>query len=269
MKKFLVSTAALGAMLASATTATAGDVSISASADYVSEYVFRGVSLANTAVQPAIEASYGGFTAGIWASVALGESSILAGDEIDLYGSYGWNVTEKLSASVGATLFHFPQSGGLFNFDSEELGSTFEAYAGVAYDTVLAPSFNLYYDFTLDAFTLEGSVSHSFPVAEKTSFDLGLTGGHVTVNNSGNYEWATGSAALSYALTDATSFYVGANFSVNSEDLLDYITIGDIEDALEDIGENLGDATFDDLGNLTLQSDDTQFWGGVGFSTNF
>lgn len=249
MKKFLVSTAAMGAMLASATTASAaefGGVSVSASVDYVSEYVFRGVSFANTSIQPGVELGFGGFSAGVWSSSAIGSNSALAGDEIDLYAGYGWNLTEKLSASVGATIFHFPGADGLFSFDSDTLGSTLEVYGGVAYDTLLAPSFNLYYDFTLDAFTLEGSLSHSFPVAEKTSFDLGVTGGHVTVNNAGNYEWATGSASLGYALTDSTSFYVGANYTLNSEDLLDFPTAGD-----------------------PILDNDNLFWVGTGFSTGF
>ena len=102
MKKFLVSTAAMGVMLASATTASAGslgDIGVSVSTDYVSEYVFRGVSFANTAVQPGIEFSAGGFSAGVWASVGLGETSALAGDEIDVYAGYGWNLTCLLYTS--------------------------------------------------------------------------------------------------------------------------------------------------------------------------
>ena len=41
-------------------TATAGEVGVSVSVDYVSEYVFRGVSFARGAVQPGIELSMGG-----------------------------------------------------------------------------------------------------------------------------------------------------------------------------------------------------------------
>lgn len=263
MKKFLTSTAILGAAFAFTSTASAGDISFSASTDYVSEYVFRGVSFANTAVQPGFEASIGGFTAGVWASVGLGETSILAGDEIDVYGSYGFNLTDALSASVGFTIFHFPQSGGLFNFDSEELGSTFEAFVSASYDTVLSPTFSVYRDFTLDAFTFEGSVGHSFPVSDKTSFDLGVTAGAVAVDGGGGYQWGTGSASLGYSVTDNSSIYVGANFSINSEDLLDYLTIGDIEDALGD------DFAFEDALDLSLQNDDTLFWIGTGFSTSF
>jgi len=116
MRKVFLSTAAAIAMLGAAGTATASDVTVSVSADYVSEYVFRGVSFANTAIQPGISISKGGFTVGTWVSAALGETSEIASDEIDVYASYGWNLTEDLSASVGATIYHFPQSdGGLFD----------------------------------------------------------------------------------------------------------------------------------------------------------
>ena len=245
MKKIILSTVALSVLAAAGTTANAGDISVSVSTDYVSEYVFRGVSFANTAVQPAIEVSKGGFTVGAWASVGLGETSAAAGDEIDIYGGYGWNITEALSASVGATLYHFPQSGGLFNLDSDELGSTFEINGNLSYDTLLSPSLTAYYDFTLEAFTLEGSVSHSVPVADKTSLDFGLTGGFVAANGPGDYEWATGSASLGYAFTDSSSVYVGANYTLNSEDLLDFPTAND------------------------LIPNDNLFWFGTGVSTSF
>lgn len=239
MKKILISTAAFGAMLASATTASADDISISASVDYVSEYVFRGVSFANTAVQPGVELSASGFTLGAWASAGLGETSAVADDEIDIYGGYGLNITDTISASAGFTIFHFPQSGSLFDFGG---GSSFEINAGLALDTILSPALTGYYDFNLDAFTLEGSVGHGFAIAENTSFDLGVTAGFVTGDSS--YEWATGSASVGYSFSDIASAYVGANFSINSEDNLD----------------------FDAAGNTT---DDTLFWVGTGISTSF
>ena len=263
MKKIILSTAALSLLASAATTASAGDISVSFSADYVSEYVFRGVSFSNTAIQPGLEVSKGGFTVGTWASVAVGETSILAADEIDLYAGYGWNLTDLVSASVGATIYHFPVNGGLFDIEASG-GSTLEVYGGVALDTVLSPALTAYYDVNFESFTLEGSVGHSVPVADKTSFDLGLTAGLVDVDG-GNYEWATGSAAVSYSFTDDASIYVGANFSVNSEDLLDFVTFGDLEDFIAEGN----DVDLDDLSNVSFQTDDTLFWAGVGVSTSF
>ena len=84
MKKILLSTTMFLALTA---TANAQDVSVSTSVDYVSDYVFRGVSLADSAVQSGVEASLGAFTAGAWLSTGVGDTSITAGDEIDLYAS--------------------------------------------------------------------------------------------------------------------------------------------------------------------------------------
>lgn len=225
--------------------AHAGDVTVDVSVDYVSEYVFRGVSFANTAVQPAISVSKGGFTLGAWASTGLGETSAIAGDEIDIYGSYGWDVNDTVSASVGATVYHFPQSGDLFDFDSDTLGSTFEVSAGLGFNTVLSPAITAYYDLTLEAFTLEGSLSHSYPLAESVSLDFGLTGGFVTADGPGDYQWGTGSASLSYSFNDSSSVYAGANYTLNSDDLLDFPTANDITPT------------------------DNLFWAGVGVATSF
>jgi len=226
--------------------AQSSPISVSASVDYVSEYVFRGVSFANTAVQPGLSVSAGNFTVGVWASTGLGQSSAAAGDEIDIYGSYSWNISDKISASVGATVYHFPQSGDLFDFDSTTLASTIEGSFGLSFNTVLSPSVTAYYDATLDAFTLAGSLSQSYPIADKTSLNLGLTGGFVTAGNGAtDYEWATASAKASYAVSGKSSIYAGANFSLNSQDFLDFPTAND------------------------QTPSDNLFWAGVGFSTGF
>jgi len=60
--KHLTLAAALLCATAIAPTAYAEDaeLSVSTGVDFVSQYVFRGVSLADDAVQPYVEASYGG-----------------------------------------------------------------------------------------------------------------------------------------------------------------------------------------------------------------
>lgn len=218
MKKLFAAVAGMALSIASPAIADDDAVSVSISADYVTEYVFRGASFARGAFQPGIEASTGGFTAGAWFSEPLGDLADAAGSELNLYGSYGFDLTDGVSATVGGTLYHFPDAdGGVFDFGD---ASTFEVYAGVGFDTVLEPSVTAYYDLDLEAFTLEGGVSHSLPVAESLSLDLGATAGLVTADGGGDYEYAQGSAALSYAVSDATSAYIGANFGLSSVDSL-------------------------------------------------
>jgi len=227
MKKLLLGSAALLAASAAPMAAQAGDISVSTSIDYVSDYVFRGVSLADSAIQPGVEVAVGDFTVGAWFSTGVGETSILAGDEVDLYASYGFALSDLISASVGGTYYHYPQGGGLFSTNGGASG-TYEVNAGLAFDTVLAPSVTAYYDFTLEAFTLEGGVGHSFPAGDKSSVDLGATVGLVD-GDGFSYEYGSASASLGYAFTDAVSTYVGGNFVVSSEDTLDFrdIVLGD------------------------------------------
>ena len=210
MKKILLASAVLGITSAAPLAAQAQDYSISASIDYVTEYVFRGVSLEDEAIQPGVEVAVGDFAVGAWASAGFGSDSQADTDELDLYAGYSFGLTDLISGSVGVTNYIYP--------DSQD---TFEFSLGGALDTVLAPSLTAYYDVTLESFTLEGGVGHSFPLADKTSFDLGITAGLVDVSG-GNYEYASASASLGYGFADNFSGYVGANYVINSEDSLDF-----------------------------------------------
>jgi len=260
MKKFLLGTAVILSATAISSQASAqilDDLSVSVSTDYVTEYVFRGVSFADAAIQPGIELSSGGFSFGAWYSAPFGGTSAGAFDELDLYGGYGWDVSDLVSASVGFTIFHFPQAGELFDgLFSGNGGSTLEVYGGLSLDTVLAPSVTAYYDIGLEAFTLEGSVGHSIPLENNFSVDLGLTGGFVLADGPGDYQWGTASASLGYGFTDDASVYVGANFSLNSDDNLDFEVTRDVNTGVIDPLSGAG-------------TDDTQFWFGTGFSTSF
>ena len=220
-KSLLGASGALLATLSVPTVAQAGDVDWSLGVDYVTEYVFRGASLGADSIQPYVEASKGNFTAGIWASTGAGEGSAAAGDEIDFYVGYSVPLEGSVSLDLGATYYHYPQGGGFLGTDNGGTGS-YEVSAAFGFgDVPLAPSIAAYYDFTLEAFTLEGGVGHSVSVGEKQGLDFGLTVGAVD-GDGFSYEWATGSVALSHPLTDAASVYVGANYTLNSEDVLDF-----------------------------------------------
>ncbi|MDB2439886.1 hypothetical protein N9W89_14330 [Hellea sp.] len=251
MKKIVLGAAVVLIVGAAPMEVQAQDISVSTSIDFVSDYVFRGVSLAETAIQPGVEVSYGDFTVGAWYSTGVGEASVFAADEVDLYASYGFALTDKISASVGGTYFHFPQGGDLFETNGGSAG-TYEVNAGVAFDVLLSPSAMAYYDFTLSAFTLEGSVAHSFATSDKTSLDLGLTAGLVTAsddNFDADWQYGTASAALGYAFTDDVSTYVGVNYTLSNSD-----------------DEGLG-LDFVDLLSGDPQSD--LFWAGVGVAAGF
>ena len=232
MKKLLLGTASLMIAATASLPAHAGDVSVSTSIDFTSDYVFRGVSLADSAIQPGVEVAVGDFTVGAWFSTGVGDTSILSGDEVDLYASYSFALSDTISTDVGVTYYHYPQGGGLFSTNDGGSG-TYEVFASLGFDTVLAPSVSAYYDLTLEAFTLEGGIGHSIATGDKTSLDLGATVGLVD-GDGFSYEYGSASASLGYAFTDAVSAYVGANYALSSEDTLNYEKIlqGDAKDNL-------------------------------------
>ncbi len=219
MRKLILGSLVLSAAIAGPV--QAGDVSVSATVDYTTDYVFRGVSLADSAIQPGVEVSAGDFYAGAWFSTGVGDTSFFAADEVDVYAGYGFALSDTLGLDVGVTYYHYPQFGGFLDTSGGSAG-TYEVYAGLSLDTTLSPSVYGYYDFTLEAFTIEGSVGHSVPLGETLSLDLGLTAGLVDASGGAGWEWAQASAAVSHAFTDDVSAYVGANFALNSDDLLDY-----------------------------------------------
>ena len=222
--KHLTLAAALLCATAFAPAAFAQDseLSVTTGVDFVSQYVFRGISLADDAVQPYAEATYNGFTVGGWFSTGIGENSVFAGDEFDLYVGYSVPLDSSISLDIGATYFHFPQGGDFFETNGGAAG-TYEVYASVGFGEVpLSPSVTAYYDFTLEAFTGEGSIGHSFPLGGSNSVDLGLTAGFVEGEGDFSYQWGTASAAVSHGFTDNVSAYVGANYTLNSDDFLDF-----------------------------------------------
>ncbi len=232
MKKYYAAASILAIAIMTPISAQAGDVSVSTSVDYVTDYVFRGVSLADTAIQPGVEMAIGNFTAGAWFSTGVGDTSILAGDEVDLYLGYSIPLSETVSLDLGGTYYHYPQGGGLFDTNNGAAG-TYEVSGGVSFDMALSPSATVYYDFTLKNLTLEGGIGHSLAMSDKTSLDLGLSAGLVD-GDGFSYEYAGASASIGYAFTDAVSTYVAANFALSSDDTLNYKKIlqGDAKDNL-------------------------------------
>ena len=248
----------LGATTLAATPALAADingtdVAVTVGFDYVDEYVFRGLSFADASIQPYVEAGIGNFTIGAWANTPVGDDADLGLDEIDLYASYGLEFSDLVTGSVGITYYHFPEAGGFFGTDGGATG-TYEVNAGLSLDYPLAPSITGYYDFTLEAFTLEGSLGYDLATSERSSLGLGVTGGFVQASDGGlDYEYVTASAGWSFSLTDDAALTAGVNYSLNSEDG----TLG-FSRGTDPTGTRFGFTDDDDL-----------FWSGIGLSAGF
>ena len=219
----------------------------------VSEYVFRGTSLGDSSLQPSTEIGFDfGLTVGAWYSAGLGSDSSVQVDEVNLYANYSLPIEGPISLDVGGTYYYFPQFGSLL--ETEGGAGSYEVYGSVGLsDFALSPAATVYYDFTLENLTLEGSIGHSLPLPrEGWTLDLGLTGGLVDSDAGTDYEWGTATASFNKAITDAISFYVSGNFTLNSEDLLDFDR--------EVLANGVEFASVDS---------DTQFWFGTGLSVSY
>ncbi|WP_306251299.1 TorF family putative porin [Parvularcula sp. IMCC14364] len=234
------SLAVLATLAASTLPAAAEEISISGGVDFVSAYVFRGFQLADEAIQPYVEIGKGGFYTGVWFSTPL-DSREFFDNEVDIYAGYSFDISESLLGDVGFTRYIYT--------DSDGESDTTELYAGLAIAAPLDPSLYLYYDLDLEATTLEGAASHSYPVAENVSLDLGGTLGFIDADGD-DFTYFIASAALSTSVADNADAYVSVSFGANSEDTF----IDDSNDLF-----NNGDLT---------QLESSGFWFGVGFSAS-
>jgi uncharacterized protein (TIGR02001 family) len=205
MKK---TTAIVAAILAGASVASAQELSVSAAVSYESDYIFRGVRLADEFIAPSVDISYGDFYAGVWAALPL-ESPRTAWDiesEVDFYAGYGFGVSETVSADVGVTYYTYP--------DSE---NTVEIYGGLSFEAPLSPAVYAFYDFDLEALTIEASGGHSVEVSETTAVDLSVYLGYVDRDNTDiatEVEYVYYGAGVAYVVTLAenASWNIGVNW---------------------------------------------------------
>ena len=221
MRKALLGLASLVAVGAgTATSAQAEGVTLSTTLGFESRYLFRGVQFAQASFQPGVTLGYNGFYASAWLNLPVGDDAglFLGGEELDLVVGYSTELTDLISVDIGLTLYTFPSlDDGLFDFYEEDgsgLGSnTLEPYIGFSFALPLEPSVYLYRDFMYDTFTVQGSLSHSFPLSEKVSFDLGGIVGYVIDDDAGgDYLYGHLSADLSYAFADNVSVYIGGRW---------------------------------------------------------
>lgn len=220
MKKII----ALAAMACavSALNAQENELSVSATVAWESEYVFRGIQNSDSAFQPAVDLSYGGAYLGLWTSLPV-NSKDNASREVDIYAGYGLDVSETFSVDFGATVYYYPS---VRDTNPTADKTTVEGYLGGALSTLLNPALYFYYDFTLENFTFEGSVGHSFAINENVSFDVAGATGYVFVETAvpgvnplgDDYWYLQASIDLVYAFTENAAFSIGTRGSVNNLD---------------------------------------------------
>lgn len=165
--------------------------------DLFSAYVWRGLSLTNKPVaQPAVWVSFpagnASITVGGWSSIDLGKYDDLADDISESGGSSAFNFAEfdpyaeasftvgKATLTGGVTAYIYPNDESAPNdfFLLTSDANTVELYGKVGFDAPLSPELSIYYDVDkIKGAYIEGAVSHSLPLNEKISLDLGAAAG--------------------------------------------------------------------------------------------
>jgi len=238
------------------------DIEVRAQFDTLSEYVFRGQSRGAQSLVSDTETKLPfGLSGGVLYIAGVDPDSDVQRDEIRVYANYSVPVGDAVSVDVGGTHYYYPQFGGLFETRGGSAGS-YEAYGSVGLDEVfLNPKAKVYYDFTLENLTIEGSLDHSFDLPrENWSANIGVTGGYVEEDSSFvasdtplDYGWVTASIGLDKVITDNIAFFVDGNFTYNTED-----------DTLNFDRQVLGTGDA-----VAFRDSSTKFWFGTGIVLNF
>lgn len=170
MKKFVAVLALMGCVMAFATSAFALETSADVYGYVVDKYIWRGVDINNseTALQAGMDVSFDGFTVSYWTNTDLTGVQSDNTIETDIVVDYTFAPSELLSVSVGDIYYTFGPNL-----------STHEAYLGLGLDTLLAPSFTVYYDYDdastldLDGLYYSLAVGHDIDLAEGLGLSLG------------------------------------------------------------------------------------------------
>ena len=159
--------------------------------DLFSSYVWRGVTYTNKPVaQPALYVTFptgnAEVTVGGWANIDLGRYDDPADDLSESGGTSAFNFAEfdpfaeisfpvgRATLTGGVTAYIYPNDDPGFTTDI----NTVEIYGKVGFDTPLSPELSIYYDLDkIKGAYIEGGVSHSVPIGETTTLDLGALAG--------------------------------------------------------------------------------------------
>jgi hypothetical protein len=190
--RYLLGLTTFGILLTSSPREAAAQAEVGAQLDLFSSYVWRGVTLTNKPVaQPDLWVSFpagsASITVGGWSNIDLGQYDDADDDISESGGLSAFNLAEfNPYAEVGFTTGKTSIAGGIVGYiypndlddapngglDSET--NTWELYTTVGFDVPLAPEFSLYYDIDkVSGAYFEGGVSHSLPLGESHSLDLG------------------------------------------------------------------------------------------------
>ena len=243
----------LSILMSNGTLKAKDEVSIGASADIFSKYVWRGQNLVDDWVlQPGAYISYKDITASFWGNLDLTDKYGHNGEfsEIDLTLDYTSQLpgVDILSYSVGFINYDFPVNGGA--------DDTWEIYWGFGLDVPASPSVTVYHDVDEAAGTyVSFGIGHSFENVVKLwpDTDLGVDLSASIGWGSSGYNktyWTVDESALNDLVLSAAFPFEVAGYTVTPS--LNYVTL-----------------MSDDIRSPNAYKSNDTWFAGVGFSKEF
>ena len=217
-------------------------------ATYNGKYIWRGQNLVDDHVfQPSVTVGYEGLSFNIWGNRDTTDVNNQGGNftEIDYTVDYSWT-WKGLDLSTGAIYYDFPHSSA---------PETVEVYGAVAVDTLLSPSFTLYWDVDeADGGYASFAIGHTFPdvwqPAENVSMSVDLSG------------------SVGFASANWNNFYYGVDKSAFTDALVSLglpVQFGERWSLTPAV--NFSQLLDDDIRDTF--SDQSNFWAGVTLSYSF
>jgi len=237
--KRLISMAAVMVLFLGMAAAPAAAAEASATLDFASAYVWRGITFNDGfVIQPSIDvAGKNGLGINVWGNYDVDDydDQLTSNDfsEIDLTVSYGTSFG-KLDVGAGVIAYLFPGAGS----DSE----TAEIYLSLGMDIMdgLSAALDIYYDFELlDELSYATlSLAYAYGVSDKLDIEVGGSIGYAGDDFSASYGGADGglwdytlSLSLGYAISDAWSASAGVTYvnSLDDDNLIEGNTAGTLD----------------------------------------
>ncbi len=214
LSALIVGAVPLNAQTATAPAPAAPTVAVTVTPAIVSNYMFRGQRLGGASFQPAVEASYGNFVAGLWSNFPVKDKVPGTSDpEFDFYGSFTATISDTISVVPGFTAYYYPdadENAGFYKF-------TFEPSLALNYTTngiKFTPK--IFYDFVLDGPTFELGAGYALPLKDLgTELGFSASIGTYLLN-----DFAKGSSPRTKAWGDYWSVGVAAPFQLTKESKL-------------------------------------------------
>lgn len=203
---------------------------VSVGADFYSRYIWRGLDFGNSlSLQPAVEYSYKGFSAGVWGAYSIGAT--VPYSESDFYLTYSVT-TDAGEFEFVYTDYFFPDAGLEFSNYKNDGSGAHVLEGGISYTgtSALPVSISFYYNFHNDTDKSKYfEISYPFKLddADVSLFIGGSLGKSVTYSTTKSAITNTGiSVSKEIKITDSFSVPITGAYVINPNLKTNYFIVG-------------------------------------------